>query len=102
MLSYEWRELEAVCQRISELRDRYAHARRSQNHGLVEGVKQDLARARRHRERLVQQISDRLGTAAIERHHPASTQSVQPASADSPTRAEATLGLADQEPTAPL
>src|SRR5439155_6318903 len=69
MLSYEWRELETVCQRISDLRDRYTHARRSKNHGLIEGLKRDLALARRQREHLVYHISAHLG-AATERHHP--------------------------------
>ena len=70
MLSYEWRELETVCQRISELRDRYTHARRSQNQGLLEGLKRDLALARRQREHLVEHISAHLSIAASEHRHP--------------------------------
>ena len=67
MLSHEWRELEELCDRISDLRHRYSAAQRTKNVGLIEGLKNDLARARRQRELLVQHISARLGAAAAER-----------------------------------
>src|SRR5690348_12042651 len=76
MLSYEWRELETVCQRISDLRDRFTHALKSRNQGLIEGLKKDLALAKRQREHLVHHISAHLGIAAAERRHP--TPSEQP------------------------
>ncbi|HKS88044.1 MAG TPA: hypothetical protein VJR70_01265 [Stellaceae bacterium] len=63
MLASEWRELEALCERISTLRHRYTAAQRSQNTGLVEGLKKEIALARRQREQLVHHISSSLGTA---------------------------------------
>ena len=72
MLAHEWRELEVLCERISDLRYRYAAAQRTKNTGLIEGLKDDLARARRQREPLVQHISARLGSVAADRdrsHH---------------------------------
>jgi len=66
MLTHEWRELETVCKRISDLRHRYAAAQKTQNSGLLEGLKQDLARATRHRELLVYHISARLGSVSAE------------------------------------
>ncbi len=70
MLSYEWRELEMLCDRISNLRHRYALARRSSNAGLIAGLKDELAKAQRQRELLVHHISARLGSAAAEHRHP--------------------------------
>lgn len=67
MLAHEWRELEALCERISDLRHRYAAAQRTQNTGLIEGLREDLAKAGRQRELVVQHISARLGSAAA--HH---------------------------------
>ena len=64
MLSHEWHELESVCNRISTLRHRLSAAQHSNNTGLLEGLKIDLARAKRQREQLVQHISARLGTFA--------------------------------------
>jgi hypothetical protein len=64
MLSHEWRELEVLSQRISDLRHRYTAALKTNNAGLVEGLKADLARARRMREHIVHHISARLGWAA--------------------------------------
>jgi hypothetical protein len=64
MLSYEWRELEALCNRISDLRQRLASAHRTKNTGLIQGLQDDLALARRQRELLVHHISARLGSAA--------------------------------------
>ena len=64
MLTHEWRELEVLCQRISDLRHRYVAAQRTKNVGLIEGLKDDIAKARRQREFLVQYISARLGSAA--------------------------------------
>jgi hypothetical protein len=66
MLSHEWRELEVLSQRISDLRHRYTAALKTNNAGLVEGIKADLARARRMREQVVRHISARLGSAAAE------------------------------------
>ena len=66
MLSHEWRELEVLCQRISDLRHRYVAAQRTKNVGLIEGLKDDIAKARRQREFLVQYISARLGSAAAD------------------------------------
>jgi len=70
MLTHEWRELELLCQRISDLRHRYVAAQRTKNVGLIDGLKSDIARARRQREFLVQYISARLGSAAAD-HDPA-------------------------------
>jgi hypothetical protein len=69
MLSHEWRELELLCARISDLRHRYAAAIRTSNAGLVEGLKVDLARAKRLREMVIHHISARLGTAAADPTH---------------------------------
>jgi hypothetical protein len=66
MLAHEWRELEVLCGRISDLRHRYVAAQRTKNVGLIEGLKDDIAKARRQRELLVQYISARLGSAAAE------------------------------------
>jgi hypothetical protein len=60
MLTHEWRELEVLCERISDLRHRYVAAQRTKNVGLIEGLKDDIAKARRQREFLVQYISARL------------------------------------------
>jgi len=70
MLSHEWRELEVLCERISDLRHRYFAAQRTKNVGLIEGLKDDIARARRQREFLVQYISARLGAVTSERDQP--------------------------------
>ena len=69
MLSSEWRELERVCERLSLLRHRYVAAQGSGNTGMIAGLKEEIARARRHREHLVRHISSHLGSAAAERHH---------------------------------
>ena len=66
MLSHEWRELELLCERLSDLRHRYVAALKTNNAGLVEGLKADLARTRRMREQVVHHISARLGWAAAE------------------------------------
>ena len=70
MLTHEWRELEVLCQRMSDLRHRYVAAQRTKNVGLIEGLKDDIARARRQREFLVQYISARLGAAAADHDPP--------------------------------
>ena len=67
MLTHEWRELEVLCERISDLRHRYVSAQRTKNVGLIEGLKDDIAKARRQREFLVQYISARLGSVAADR-----------------------------------
>ncbi len=64
MLEHEWRELEGLCERLSDLRHRQSHALRSRNVGLCEGLREDIARAQRQRELLVRHISARLGSAA--------------------------------------
>lgn len=69
MLAHEWRELEVLCERISDLRHRFTSAQKTQNAGLIEGLRSDLANARRQRELLVQHISARLGSAAAEHSH---------------------------------
>ena len=69
MLSYEWRELERVCERLSLLRHRYTAAQGSGNAGMIAGLKEEIARARRHREHLVRHISSHLGSTAAARHH---------------------------------
>lgn len=71
MLAFEWQELEALCDRISGLRHRYAAAQRSNNAGLIEGLREEIALARRQREQLVRHISARLGAAAAEQKAPA-------------------------------
>jgi hypothetical protein len=82
MLEYEWRELEALCERLSDLRHRQSFAQRSKNSGLVEGLKEDIARISRQREQLVQHISARLGAVSAERSTGArSTQSTPAADA---------------------
>jgi hypothetical protein len=64
MLAYEWRELEALCERIAILRERLTVAYRTANTGLIEGITADMDRAVRQRERLVRHISTRLGATA--------------------------------------
>lgn len=70
MLAHEWRELEVLCERISDLRYRFAHAQKTKNVGLLDGLKDDIARTRRQRELLVQHISARLGSATAEPSRP--------------------------------
>jgi len=43
MLTHEWRELEVLCERISDLRHRYFAAQRTKNVGLIEGLNLDAA-----------------------------------------------------------
>lgn len=81
MLSHEWRELEALCERISVLRERYGPALRTNNVGLIAGIKNDLAKAKRQRELLVHHISARLGAAAAD---PAHNRDADPAFAPVP------------------
>jgi hypothetical protein len=69
MLSFEWRELEALCDRIGDLRHRYAAAQRLRHAGLVDGLKTEIAKLLRQRDLLVQHISAHLGSAAGERRH---------------------------------
>ncbi len=40
MLSFEWRELEVLCNRLNDLRHRYAAAHRAKHAGLIDGVVQ--------------------------------------------------------------
>ena|SRR5579863_6141510 len=64
MLAHEWRELEVLCEQVSDLRHRYTAALRTKNVGLLEGLKDDLVRARRQREMLVHHISASLSSVA--------------------------------------
>lgn len=68
MLSHEWRELEVLCDRIADMRERLATARKSGNPGLMDSLKADIAAAQRQREALVQHISARLGSVAATSH----------------------------------
>ena len=100
MLSYEWRELEALCERINMLRHRYLRAQRSKNMGLVMGLQGDIAMAKRQRELLVQHISARLGTTAAGHgqapgHDAASRPPALPAAGDK--AGDATLMFGAQE-----
>lgn len=63
MLAHEWLELKALCERIAELRDRLAAARKTGNAGLAEDIGAEMDRATRQRQRLVRYISTRLGAA---------------------------------------
>jgi hypothetical protein len=74
MLTHEWRELEVLCERISDLRHRHVAAQRTKNVGLIEGLKDDIAKARRHREFLVQYISARLSATAADDEQPGPRQ----------------------------
>jgi hypothetical protein len=71
MLSHEWHELETLCDRINILRHRLTAAHKSQNTGLIEGLKLDITRAKRQRDQLVQHISARLGSVTAHRAHSA-------------------------------
>ena len=73
MLSFEWRELEVLCDRLGELRHRHAAAHRAKHRGLVDGLKTEIAMLRRQREQLVQHIAARIGAAAGERRYPPET-----------------------------
>lgn len=64
MLSYEWRELENLCERAMDLRERHIRAVRSKHMGLVNALEEELAVVQRQRELLVQHISARLGSVA--------------------------------------
>jgi hypothetical protein len=92
MLSHEWRELEVLCERINDLRHRYAQAQQSKNVGLLDGLKNDIATVKRQREQLVQHISARLGSVAAAR-----TRGVR-LNALSDAAHAAQLAAADREP----
>ena len=74
MLTHEWRELELLCERISDLRHRYTAAMRTRNVGLLEAIRDDIARETRQRELLVHHISARLSTVAADGAAPASAE----------------------------
>jgi hypothetical protein len=63
MLAHEWRELELLCKRIGELRERIAAARKTGNTGMIEGLGAEMDQASRQRQLLVRHISMRLGSA---------------------------------------
>jgi hypothetical protein len=67
MLAHEWHELEMLCERIGELRERLAAARKTSNTGLIEGLDTEIDRAVRQRDRLARHIATRLGSAAADR-----------------------------------
>lgn len=69
MLSFEWRELEVLCDRLSDLRHRHAAAHRAKHGGLVDGLKAEITKLRRQREQLVQHIAARIAAAAGERRY---------------------------------
>ena len=73
MLSFEWQELEVLCDRLSEMRHRHAAAHRAKHGGLVDGLKAEIAKLRRQREQLVRHIAARIGAAAGERRYPPET-----------------------------
>jgi hypothetical protein len=94
MLSHEWRELEVLCERINDLRHRYAQAQQSKNVGLLDGLKNDIATVKRQREQLLQHISARLGSAAA-----AHTRGIRPSAASDAARAaQSVADAADREP----
>jgi hypothetical protein len=66
MLSFEWRELETLAERLHLLCHRHDAAQRAGNTGLVAGLKKELAWARRQRELLIRHISTRLGVVAAD------------------------------------
>ena len=78
MLSFEWRELEVLCDRLSDLRHRYAAAYRTKHPGLVDALKTEIAKARRQREQLVRHIAARLGSVAGELRYPSETVDHRP------------------------
>jgi hypothetical protein len=73
MLSFEWRELEVLCDRLGELRHRQAAAHRAKHGGLADGLKAEITKLRRQREQLVQHIAARIGVVAGERKYPPET-----------------------------
>ena len=98
MLAHEWRELEVICERVSDLRHRYAAAHRTKNVGLIEGLKDDLARARRQREMLVHHISACLSSVTAEYASPADEDDntrPRPGDAASAGDAATTFGFSD-------
>jgi hypothetical protein len=76
MLSFEWRELEAVVTRLDRLRHDYtaAVAYRVQHYGLVQGLKKEIAEALRVRDQLLEHISTRLSASAAHKHHAADAE----------------------------
>jgi hypothetical protein len=66
MLAHEWLELEALCERIADLRERLAAARKTGNAGLAEGLGAEMDQATRQRQFLVRYISTRLGAAGTD------------------------------------
>jgi hypothetical protein len=70
MLAHEWRELEMLCKRIGDLRERIAAARKTGNAGMIEGLDAEMEQASRQRQHLVRHISMRLGSAAADPPRP--------------------------------
>jgi hypothetical protein len=62
MLEHEWQELEILTQRIAALRARYHDARQSRHVGLMAGLQQELARAQRMRELVLQHLAVGMGS----------------------------------------
>ena len=66
MLAHEWRELERLCERLSDLSVRLSAAEKTGNTGLVEGLNLEMDRVARMRDRLARYISTRLGSVAAD------------------------------------
>ena len=72
MLSFEWREFEAVAERLVALRRQYADAlmQSALHHGLVAALRKEIDDVRRVRDQPLAHITTRLGSAASERRPP--------------------------------
>ena len=68
MLASEWQEFEAITAIISSKLNRCELAEQSMNFGLVESLQAEIRIATQVRERLLDHISVRLGSVAVE--HP--------------------------------
>jgi hypothetical protein len=62
MLSHEWQELQELTERITALRDRFHHARRSRQVGLMTGLQAELARVKRMREQVLKHVATTIGS----------------------------------------
>lgn len=64
MLAQDWRELETLSERMTEIRERYSAARRCNNVGLLHTLANQMEAVSRQREHLIRQISRELGSFA--------------------------------------
>jgi hypothetical protein len=64
MLSHEWQELEALCDRITELQKNERAACQSHNAGLIAILNGQISSAERHHEHLLRHISTCLESVA--------------------------------------